>query len=226
MNQGKRFASCANSNIINLMLVSETGQEAEKTMNNPDHPGVVRDISLMDIPGQIIGIDRSTAASYQDAIRLYSRYVADNNLDFSFDSVRSWLETLSASTMNARFYALKKCLLEYYRNHPRLGELLENLDAIRNVKVDKSVKQADYLTREEVERLASGVPERLSLIIMALFWTGCRISELLSIRLKDCIVDEVVTITIIGKGKNSGMFTVSSALRSNNGKVQGECPAF
>jgi integrase len=208
------------------MLVSETGQEAEKTMNNPDHPGVVRDISLMDIPGQIIGIDRSTAASYQDAIRLYSRYVADNNLDFSFDSVRSWLETLSASTMNARFYALKKCLLEYYRNHPRLGELLENLDAIRNVKVDKSVKQADYLTREEVERLASGVPERLSLIIMALFWTGCRISELLSIRLKDCIVDEVVTITIIGKGKNSGMFTVSSALRSNNGKVQGECPAF
>jgi hypothetical protein len=125
------------------MLVSETGPEDKKTMNDMDHLGPVSEISLMNIPDQIIGIDRSTAANYQDAIRLYSRYVEDNHLEFSFDSVQSWLKTLSATTMNTRFYGLKKCLLEYYRNHPRLGELLKNLEAIRKVKVDKICEATD-----------------------------------------------------------------------------------
>ncbi|WP_244894548.1 tyrosine-type recombinase/integrase [Leptospira alexanderi] len=75
--------------------------------------------------------------------------------------------------------------------------------AFKEMKVNKtkySLKRSSVLTRAEVKLLCENIPLRLSLMIKALYNSGFRVSELIKIRIKDCIVtDNVLEIAIIRK---------------------------
>jgi integrase len=88
-----------------------------------------------------------------------------------------------------------------YEDDPRLLDLEKNMKKVKVAKVDQSKKEDDYITLKEFEKLIKKIPQRYALIVEALFWTGCRVSELINIKLKDCKRNKgIYTITIVGKG--------------------------
>jgi len=70
---------------------------------------------------------------------------------------------------------------------------------IRPLQLDRQVKE--YLSEGEIAELVKKSSPRLSLVIRTLFLTGCRISELTGIRLRDISTGQNgAAITILGKG--------------------------
>jgi integrase len=167
-----------------------------------------------------------TVENYSNAVRRYMQYISDNNLIMGFDSVVKWLNTIeNARTHNLDLQGIKAYLLKHFENEPaeKLLELERGFKKIKRKKPKISVDDSKYITYDDflklisvdsVEKLRpfinkrnelSGYTDahirRTTLIIQALFWTGCRISELLSIKIKDCTINGTVTIKIRnGKG--------------------------
>ena len=60
--------------------------------------------------------------------------------------------------------------------------------------------------------LAGSTTDRCSCYILALFWTGCRISELVNIKLIHCTPGDPVFIRVIGKGMEEGTVFMPQSL--------------
>lgn len=131
-------------------------------------------------------------------------------LDYLICGVGPKGQPLRPSTLNSRKYALKKLLLAQpgFIHSPAAAAALDlHFKTLKVAKVDNRVLDADHLTAEEVERLFQHCMAgrdrliRVGIIVKALFETGCRVSELLSIRHEDCTVTDHVEIRIVGKRK-------------------------
>jgi len=171
-------------------------------------------------------LSRKTVENYSNAVTRYVQYISDNNLVMGFRSVCSWLATIeNARTHNLNLQGIKAYLLKYFEDRPasELLELERGFKKIKRRKPKVSIDDSKFITYEEYEKLIavdsveklrahirkrnelSGYTDmnikRTILFIQALFWTGCRISELLAIKLKDCTVNGIVSIKIRnGKG--------------------------
>jgi len=104
----------------------------------------------------------------------------------------------------------------------KLHKAIEQLQKkYKVVKKEKSVKREETLSHEEIKslidglkNLSAGEPDRagnkdlkkyqkLSLIVESLYWSGCRISELINCKVEDCRKTEngkFYILTVIGKG--------------------------
>ena len=106
----------------------------------------------------------------------------------------------SAATFNLSRAHLKKLLKHQtakddYTKRVLVNEIFSDIKPLRQ---DKRI--VDYLSQSQVLQLILGSEKRLALMIEFLFKTGCRITEMINIRLQDCKVDQEVRIKIIGKG--------------------------
>ncbi len=73
----------------------------------------------------------------------------------------------------------------YKDDHAQLFGVAELFKSIKKEKPEQAVHEDDYLTYDKVMELSGKATPRLSLIMLALFWTGCRVSELIDMRVED-----------------------------------------
>lgn len=133
----------------------------------------------------------------------YFVYLDDNNIPNSIESVKKWLSTKkNPSTYNLSLQAIKEFLLKRFENESpeRRLELRESFDSLRRKKTKESKTSLDYLQKDQIDRLCELVIQTISLFIQALFWSGCRVSELVNIQLSDCKEGKVISIRVLGKG--------------------------
>jgi integrase len=170
-------------------------------------------------------LSSKTKENYSNSVKSYLRFIKDHNINMGFDSVMSWLKTIkNPRSHNLGLQGLKAYLLKYYENESpiKILELHQGFERIKRKKPDMAVDEHKYITYQEYENIIvvdsieklkpyfkkrneiSGYTDvnikKLVLIIQALYWTGCRISELLNIEVKDCQANGHVTIRIVGKG--------------------------
>ena len=105
--------------------------------------------------------------------------------------------------------ALKAALPETFPQYKNDARFIAALDvAFKRIKIptiDKKVYHEELITEEETNLIIEECPEWLGHIIRILAFTGLRISELVSIRIKDIYQDKnMMNIKIIGKGRDGG----------------------
>lgn len=155
----------------------------------------------------------STDARYNGHIRQFNRWNAGDPV--SAERIAEYIAAqrgiLSASTLRGRKAALKRAVRATFSNLADFPEWRARLDsAFEEMRVPASpaagVSSEDLLTKAEVTRLGAAMPVKLRLMLHALFASGFRISELLSIRVRDCRRPcagdrrRRVRIRVVGKG--------------------------
>jgi integrase/recombinase XerD len=171
-------------------------------------------------------LSRMTIKNYSTSVKQYLSFIEKNNLNMGFQSITNWLETFDNSwTYNFKLQGIKAYFLKLYENEPanKLLELEQGFNKIKRRKPKISVDEEKYITFNEYKKLisvdtllkymkyckskdeSSGYTDYnikcTVLFIQSLFWTGCRISELLNIKIKDCSINHIATIKINnGKG--------------------------
>lgn len=155
----------------------------------------------------------TTDARYNGHIRQFNRW--NRGEPISADRIAEYIAehrgTLSASTLRGRKAALKRAARATFANLAHLPEFQSRLDAafaIMSVPATspQGVSPDDLFTKIDVACLAAAMPIKLRLMLRALFASGLRISELLTIRVRDCRRPPAgdrrgrVRIRVIGKG--------------------------
>jgi integrase/recombinase XerD len=159
-------------------------------------------------------LTRATVASYYSDLKLFLKYYPDiktteelkkEDIDtFSFDQA---VNGLNASSVRRRITTLKRFFL-----------FLEDEKITQNLSGEVSIpkiakKLPTYLTEEEVAMLlnsidrSSGEGKRDYAIIEILYSSGLRVSELVSLRLRDVNAQDGF-LTVIGKGKKQRMVPI------------------
>lgn len=150
-----------------------------------------------------------TIENYHLDLNDFFAFVAKNNINYlklNRDDVRLYQKHLdNANLKNSTISRKISCLRSFY-NYLLGQKLIENniFKSIRNPKIEK--KLPNYLSYNEMEDLLesididtkNGLRDRL--LIEVLYATGCRVGELIEIKIKDINKDNK-TIRIMGKGK-------------------------
>lgn len=149
----------------------------------------------------------SSKSIYSDAVKSYFKYLVSKKLseDFNINSIRDWLFITyrNSSTFNIRLQGIKEFYIKQYEGKPAIHRLRmrEAFESVRRIqRACAKVGGIDYLSKKQVEQLSNKATTRISCFVLGIFWTGCRISELLNIQLSDCKIDKEVRIKILGKG--------------------------
>lgn len=146
---------------------------------------------LVRVAENLRSISPETKQTYKFAMKSYRNYCQKYQLTENLDSLMAWLESVDASTTQSTYIAaVKKIFSEIYKNDPRLIDFKASLEEIRPIRKDVAITESGYLTEKEIKELIGVSPENISLMIEVLYQTGLRITELLSIRLEDCILIE------------------------------------
>ena len=144
---------------------------------------------------------------YTQAVNQYHSYIDTQGLLESADSVLQWIQDIKASdmksaTVNLRIKGLKDYLLKKYEHDlPTHYGIEQVFKSVKLVKIQTAISENEYLEYGQVKTLSLKMTPIIRLITCGLFWSGCRISELINIKLSDCkIFDKVVYIEVTGKG--------------------------
>jgi len=145
-----------------------------------------------------------TLETYRRNMMNYYTYLQETGTPDGIEAVQSWLETSgSARTFNVRKAAIGAHLRKRFENEPmeKQFELESQLKRIKSKKPKQSKTESDYLKHRDVMKVAEEATPIISCIVLGLYWTGCRVSELINIKLTDCMVEDCVNIMIRhGKG--------------------------
>lgn len=163
-------------------------------------------------------VSENTIASYRDAFALYLRWMSeergtapcDVELEMvSRENVLAFLSHLadvrgcSPKTVNCRLAAIKSfCSYAAYRRPDRL----EQLNAVRGIPQRRERRrEAGYLTPEEAGWLVEACPEgsESRLLVLMLYSTGARVSELVGLRARDVSgpAGGRLRVSLLGKGR-------------------------
>lgn len=123
---------------------------------------------------------------------------------------------LSASTHNKYLSAIRT-LIRKMTNDPNLTtiqkwELEKMLDSIKYKKINSVYAGDKILTPDEIENLIAHSPVRTALMIKFLWSTGCRINETCNITLKNCKINGITEIRLLGKGRKERFIKISTDL--------------
>jgi integrase len=148
---------------------------------------------------------KNSVDTYTCCVQEYHKYLKENNLKDGIDGVKGFLKIIkskkSAKTFNLTRQAVKEYLSEEYKDTPIfLFGIQELFKSIKRAKVIQSVLDDKYLTYEQIEELSGKFTKPISLIFKSLFWSGCRVSELINIKLSDVKLEGNAIIRILGKG--------------------------
>ena len=167
---------------------------------------------------QYRAMSEQTKKSYLKEAEYYYDYLRETGQEEGVESVKSFLDKVkeekAPATFNLRMQGLKHYLMEKYKNDMRQLFGITNLfESFRKTRVQKAVLKENYLTYEQVMDLADKISLRLSLIVQALFWSGCRISELINIKVSDVKVNKEAAVRVkSGKGSKERTVYLSSQL--------------
>lgn len=137
--------------------------------------------------------------------RKFNQYLIDTSKSVNPKSIKEFLKELkieqSPSTWNLSRQNLKT-VLKYqpsirgnYLNRVIIDEIFTDINPM---KLEKKI--VDYLSYDDVLSLIHCSSTTEAIIIEFLFKTGCRISELINIRIMDCFYGDEVRVRVLGKG--------------------------
>jgi integrase len=163
-------------------------------------------------------LQESSVITYGYAVRSYYKYLLEHGYTDEFDiyHIREWLHTHdNANTFNNRLQGIKEFYYKQVEHQPAVQRLKvrEAFESIKRMRPEQAkLPGRDYLNYDQVMRLAGSTTDRCSCYILALFWTGCRISELVNIKLTHCTPGDPVFIRVIGKGMEEGTVFMPQSL--------------
>lgn len=156
----------------------------------------------------------------------FKAYLEQDQAKLNWDTVRHFLlhhaqqsGPLKPNSFNSKKYAVKKLLLaqDSIQRDPYLKVAIEeHFKSLKSAQVDVRIHEEDYLSQSEITQIidfcfrGKDRPARIGILIQALFETGCRVSELIHIRLNDLTAVHQseashYRIRIVGKGKKERM---------------------
>ena len=154
--------------------------------------------------------------TYTHHVRDYVRYcrergddaVTEENVHAYFADLNE--STYAAGTIRIKRQAVKKRIRQLMQNAPldtqvRLDRYLRNLDNFGETKAPKvastAVRHDKVISENEREMLLAATTRRLGLMMEFLWSTGCRVSEMIGIRVGDCRREgDIIDIRVVGKG--------------------------
>ncbi|MBW2736174.1 MAG: site-specific integrase, partial [Deltaproteobacteria bacterium] len=166
------------------------------------------------------GASRNTVLSYRDTIRLLLCFAADTlhksvdaltAEDLNIELILAFLDYLesdrgcTANTRNQRLAALRSLFKYIGRQAP---ELLLHVHQVCSISMKTTEeKTMEYLTSEELSALTGSIDQSTDLgcrdyaLVLLLFNTGARVSELVNLKISDIVLTGSPKINIMGKGK-------------------------
>jgi integrase len=164
---------------------------------------------------KISGITRKR---YTRIVNNYFDFVQVNGVSIGKESAEKWLNSIEVpATHKLSLTALREYLLFLYKglSAEKILEIREFFEGIPRKRPKEKVNEFDYLNKKQFDELVSVLTKNISFITQALFWTGCRASELVNIKLSDCKVNGKVVIRIRnGKGGKEREVFLSTELFS------------
>ena len=185
------------------MMLKKRKTSREVREENEDLRKLERELKLR-------GYTPRTISAYKLYVGLYKEYVKERNLKEDVESLKDFLAyLLTEKQYKATSIAMVKAALLFY---------FENLKSIevspKHLATPKKPKKLPVvLSRDEVKRLIDAADsEKKKLIVMVLYATGLRVSELINLKVKDLDFNEGVIRVVSGKGKKDRVVTVSERL--------------
>lgn len=144
---------------------------------------------------------------YDPIIRRFNEWLAGRPV--TEDTVREFFRNQESTGYSARSLRLHKVAIKAAIKHAfpsHDSRVVASLDAffrsLKTPRPETHIQEGDIFSRDELKKLIAASPRRVGLFIQALYNTGARISELLSVRINKCERDgTVVRCRITGKGK-------------------------
>ncbi|MBF0467038.1 MAG: tyrosine-type recombinase/integrase [Nitrospirae bacterium] len=154
------------------------------------------------------GLAGLSKEAYSEGVKQYHQYIDAQGLHENTESVLEWFDTLKGSlkpsTVNLRVQGLKDYLLKKYEHNLVTHYGIEQVfKSVKLVKTQSSVTTNEYLPYNDIKRLSLSLTSIMRLITCALFWTGCRVSELVNVKVSDCEINQnvsAVLVKVVGKG--------------------------
>ncbi|MHC4183572.1 MAG: tyrosine-type recombinase/integrase [Planctomycetota bacterium] len=166
------------------------------------------------------GLSSNTIFAYRDALKLLFCFAADrlkkavdklNIEDLDDGLILAFLGHMenerkcSAKTRNSRLAAIRTFFNFIGREEPLLLELARKVRSIPQKKTEH--KQVDYLDEVEMKAILDSVkPDsrtgiRDKALLMLLYNTGARVSEIIDLKISDLRLDSSGQVKLLGKGK-------------------------
>ena len=190
------------------MITTLTRTEAAYTHYTPSVITTETEIQLRRI--------ESIDDNYKFHIRNFVAWMRSGTREINFESIRDYFAELnrgdySAGTVRVKRQAVLKRIRLLFKDRPieervKLEEALKDLGTgdTRAPKVNSTAIGTDkIISALEYERLLYGArSDRQRMFMMFLWVTGCRVSEMLGVKLTNCeIQGDRVHIRVLGKGK-------------------------
>jgi len=165
-----------------------------------------------------VALSPHSKAIYYGIGKQFNNFLAEKNMSLSPIAIKQFLMSRpwEPSTRNLKLNALVKIIANQYsiRGNPVLIAAVREAikQNVSRTKIDKAVRKGDYLEDKDFDDLVSKCQdEKLSFIMEFLFVTGCRVSEMINVRLSDVESNETAAhIWVIGKGnKQRCVFTTN-----------------
>lgn len=174
------------------------------------------------------GFSSNTVKSYRDTFVLFFRYLEEsrickiNKLKMDILSIENingflnWLENDRHCTINSRnqrLAAMKSFCTYVIRESPEENDLCQQVLSIRAKKVTQ--KSIDYLNTDAIAHLLK-MPDKTSdegirdlALIALLYETGCRVQEIIDLKIGDISFRWTNTVSLTGKGKKIRVVPIS-----------------
>lgn len=151
---------------------------------------------------QLEGLSKKSLNRYKDELRMFSRYVIKPVIQIEINDLRRYFSIIQSersykkSTINGKISVLKSFFGTLYKEEQIVKDPSVRL---KNIKFD-SKNLREHLTSEELEILRNACKDlREKVIVEFLYSTGCRVSEVIEVRLNDINWSEN-SLKVHGKG--------------------------
>lgn len=190
----------------------------------------MNDLILQSDPLRNLEILNKTATDhYRYQVNSWINWLRENTLTVTEESLRAyflWLNTESgykARSIAVKRQAVKKRVRQLFKDAPidqrmKIDQVLKELDhetETKPPKVNTEEVTADRVldSGEYRDLLVSCRTDRQKMFIKFLWATGCRVSEMVNILIRDCDqVDRIVKITVMGKGRKERTVRIERTL--------------
>jgi len=161
----------------------------------------------------------NTKETYKAAICDYNKFLQDNQMHVSEESLRLYFDTIKdrykGSTLNLRKSALKKVIKAQFGEDSILRHMAIDraFEQIESYQTDTRISHNECLSEAQVEQMLIVAGPKTRLIVYFLFKTACRVNEMINIRLNDCkSINGRVKIRIRGKRNKERDVRISTGL--------------
>jgi integrase/recombinase XerD len=153
------------------------------------------------------GYSEKTLKMYLFYNQKFLEFVKKNPEDVNEDDIKAFIAKKIEEKISAKSIVLIKAALKFFYDEV----MKKGIVNFKSPKVPK--KLPTVLTKEEVKKIIDSIEnEKHKLIVMMLYSSGLRLSELINLKVKDLELNERVGWVRTGKGEKDRMFIISEKL--------------